>query len=559
MTTASYAQGPNKPALLEQTIGHCLDEAAGNHPDIEALVSRHQDLRYTYAEFQEETDRVARALMAFGIQHGERVGIWAPNCAEWCITQFATAKMGAILVNINPAYRTSELEYALTHSGVSTLITQGAFKTSNYVEMLCELEPGLIEAEPAAFQAQRMPQLKHVICLDADRSTPGMWTWEDLREQASRVSVEQLAARRQELDRNDVINIQYTSGTTGRTKGASLTHRNILNNGFFVAEGMNIQPGDGIVIPVPLYHCFGMVMGNLGAITHGATIIYPNDGFDPQLTLEAVQAEQANALYGVPTMFIAELELPDFDRFDLSSLRTGIMAGSNCPVQTMKDVIEYMNMEDVTVCYGQTETSPVTVQTLPDSPFDKRVATAGTVHPHVEIKLVDPGTGKTVPRNTTGEYCTRGYSVMRGYWNNDEATAEAIDADGWMHSGDLATMDDDGYVAITGRIKEMIVRGGENIYPREIEEHLNTHPDLSDAYVFGVPDDKYGEEVAVWARRRADSQVDEEGVREFCRVSIAHYKVPRYVKFVDDFPMTVTGKIQKFRMREMETKALGLE
>src|SRR5699024_9622849 len=326
MTTASYAQGPNKPALLEQTIGHCLDEAAGNHPDIEALVSRHQDLRYTYAEFQEETDRVARALMAFGIQHCERVGIWAPNCAEWCITQFATAKMGAILVNINPAYRTSELEYALTHSGVSTLITQGAFKTSNYVEMLCELEPGLIEAEPAAFQAQRMPQLKHVICLDADRSTPGMWTWEDLREQASRVSVEQLAARRQELDRNDVINIQYTSGTTGRTKGASLTHRNILNNGFFVAEGMNIQPGDGIVIPVPLYHCFGMVMGNLGAITHGATIIYPNDGFDPQLTLEAVQAEQANALYGVPTMFIAELELPDFDRFDLSSLRTGIMA-----------------------------------------------------------------------------------------------------------------------------------------------------------------------------------------------------------------------------------------
>lgn len=552
MATPSYACGPQQPPLLETTIGACVDATASAHPDTDALVSRHQGLRYSYAELQAETDRVARALLAVGVEHGARVGIWAPNCAEWCITQLATAKIGAILVNINPAYRTGEVEYALAQSGVSTLVTAGAFKTSQYIDMLCELVPALRDsAARTALTSERLPELERVVCLDEARAAPGMWSWQGLREQAGSASADALAERRAALDVQDVINIQYTSGTTGRPKGAALTHHNILNNGFFVAEAMGIEPGDGVVIPVPLYHCFGMVMGNLGCITHGATMIYPNDGFDAERTLEAVHAERAVALYGVPTMFIAELEHPDFETYDLSSLRTGIMAGTYCPVEIMKQVIERMHMAGVTVCYGMTETSPVSAQTGLDTPLDKRVSTAGQIHPHLEIKLVEPDDGRIVARGESGELCTRGYSVMRGYWNNDAATSEVIDAEGWMHSGDLAAMDEDGYIAVTGRIKDMIVRGGENIYPREIEEFLATHPAISDAQVFGVPDATYGEEVAAWIKLVVGEDLDAEQLRAFCRERIAHFKVPRHIRFVDEFPMTVTGKIQKFRMREI--------
>lgn len=558
MAVKSYEQGPKQPALLDITIGDCFDATATAHPNTDALISRHQQLRYSYAELRAGVDCVARGLLALGIERGERVGIWAPNCAEWCITQFATAKIGAILVNINPAYRTSELEHALTLSGVSTLVTQGAFKTSDYVAILCELEPALRDQAPSAFASERLPQLERVICLDDARATAGMWTWQAMREQAPRIAETELADCQSTLDPNDVINIQYTSGTTGLPKGAALTHHNILNNGFFVAEGMGVVPGDRLVIPVPLYHCFGMVMGNLGCITHGATIIYPNDGFDAEQTLRAVQAEQATALYGVPTMFTAELEHSEFETFDLSSLRTGIMAGSYCPIETMKQVIERMNMTGVTVCYGMTETSPVSAQTGLDAPLDKRVSTVGKVHPHLEVKIVDPVGGQTAPRGESGECCTRGYSVMRGYWNNDEATAQVIDADGWMHTGDLARMDDAGYVAVTGRIKDMIVRGGENIYPTEIEDFLDTHPAVSAAQVFGVPDAKYGEQVAVWIKLTPGAQLSEDELRTFCREKIAHFKVPRYIQFVDEFPMTVTGKIQKFRMRETASEELGL-
>ncbi|MDA3919520.1 MAG: AMP-binding protein [Salinisphaera sp.] len=558
MATESYERGLDRPPLLDMPIGDCLDATATAYPDTAALISRHQRLRYSYAELREEVDLVARALLAFGIERGERVGIWAPNCAQWCITQLATAKIGAILVNINPAYRVSELEYALTQSGVATLVTDGAFRTSHYVDMLCELAPALRDRPASELKSERLPQLERIVCLDETRATTGMWTWAALREQAAGIGAHVLAERQAALDPYDVINIQYTSGTTGRPKGAALTHHNILNNGFFVAEEMGITAGDRVVIPVPLYHCFGMVMGNLGCITHGAAMVYPNDGFDARLTLESVQAEQANALYGVPTMFIAELEHPEFASFDLSSLRTGIMAGTYCPMEIMKQVIERMHMGGVTVCYGMTETSPVSVQTGLQTLLDKRVATAGRVHPHLEIKLVDPVDGQTVPRSEPGELCTRGYSVMRGYWNNEEATAAAIDGDGWMHSGDLATMDDDGYIAVTGRIKDMIVRGGENIYPREIEEFLVTHPAISDAQVFGIEDATYGEEVVAWVKLVANAQVDEEALRVFCCERIAHFKIPRHIRFVEEFPMTVTGKIQKFRMRGIEAGELGL-
>lgn len=557
-TPISYVSGISDTPLKGQTIGDCFDETVSRFPDREALLSLHQGLRYTWAELQAAVDQAARALLALGVAKGDRVGIWSPNCAEWTITQFATAKIGAVLVNINPSYRTHELEYALKQSGASTLILQGKFKASDYVATLAELAPELREGGPGTFKSAKLPELKRVVCLDADRALTGMFSWQSMLAHADEVSAEHLAEVQATLQFDDPINIQYTSGTTGAPKGATLSHHNILNNGFFVARTMALTEEDRMVIPVPLYHCFGMVMGNLGCVTHGATMIYPGDGFDPEATLRAVSEEKATALYGVPTMFIAELELPDFESFDLSHLRTGIMAGSICPIEVMRKVIERMNMKDVTICYGMTETSPVSFQTQTDAPLEKRVTTVGTVHPHLEVKLVSPETGAVVARGETGELCTRGYSVMLGYWNNEEATDKAIDSAGWMHTGDLATMDDEGYVAIVGRIKDMIIRGGENIYPREIEDFLYTHPAISDVQVIGVPDEKYGEEVMAWVKLADGQQLDADGLKAFCKGKIAHYKVPRYVKFVDEFPMTVTGKIQKFKMREEATHELGL-
>ncbi|MDI5985714.1 AMP-binding protein [Halomonas sp. M4R5S39] len=566
-TPTSYVSGISDTPLKGQTIGDCFDDTVARFPDRDALLSLHQGLRYTWAELQLAVDRAARALLAVGVSKGERVGIWSPNCAEWAITQFATAKIGAILVNINPSYRTHELEYALKQSGASTLILQGAFKTSDYVATLAELAPELknelapelkSELAPGTLSCAMLPELKRVVCLDADRALPGMFSWQGLLAHADEVAADHLADVQASLQFDDPINIQYTSGTTGAPKGATLSHHNILNNGFFVARTMGFSEQDRLVIPVPLYHCFGMVMGNLGCMTHGATMIYPGDGFDPEATLRAVAEEQATALYGVPTMFIAELEHPDFESYDLSSLRTGIMAGSICPIEVMRKVIERMHMQDVTICYGMTETSPVSFQTQTDAPLEKRVTTVGTIHPHLEVKLVSPETGAVVPRGETGELCTRGYSVMLGYWENEEATARSIDGAGWMHTGDLATMDEEGYVAIVGRIKDMIIRGGENIYPREIEDFLYTHPAISDVQVIGVPDEKYGEEVMAWVKLSEGESLTADELKDFCKGKIAHYKVPRYVKFVDEFPMTVTGKIQKFKMREEATHELGL-
>ncbi|MGM0915799.1 MAG: AMP-binding protein [Pseudomonadota bacterium] len=554
----SYVSGISDTPLKGQTIGDCFDDTVARFPDRDALLSRHQGLRYTWKELQAAVDEAARALLALGVKKGERVGIWSPNCAEWTITQFATAKIGAILVNINPSYRTHELEYALKQSGAATLILQGMFKASDYVATLAELAPELRDSGPGTFKSAKLPELKRVICLDADRALTGMFSWQSMLAHADEVSAEHLAEVQATLQFDDPINIQYTSGTTGAPKGATLSHHNILNNGFFVARTMALTEEDRMVIPVPLYHCFGMVMGNLGCVTHGATMIYPGDGFDPEQTLRAVSEEKATALYGVPTMFIAELEHPEFENFDLSNLRTGIMAGSICPIEVMRKVIDRMNMQDVTICYGMTETSPVSTQTQTDAPLEKRVTTVGTIHPHLEVKLVSPETGAVVPRGETGELCTRGYSVMLGYWNNPEATDKSIDEAGWMHTGDLATMDDEGYVAIVGRIKDMIIRGGENIYPREIEDFLYTHPAISDVQVIGVPDEKYGEEVMAWVKLADGQELDEEGLKAFCKGQIAHYKIPRYVKFVDEFPMTVTGKIQKFKMREEATHELGL-
>jgi len=554
----SYVSGTSAKPLLGITIGDLFDQIAARYPANEALVARHQNLRYTYREFKMHVDQCARALLALGVQKGERVGIWAPNCAEWAITQFATSKLGAILVNINPSYRVHEVQYALRQSGCTYLVIAPQFRTSNYTAMLYELAPELEKAEPGALQAERVPDLRTVIRLGTEPS-PGMLTWGDLLMLSDQVSAEQLAERQRQQEFDDPINIQYTSGTTGYPKGATLSHHNILNNGYFVAEMMNFTDQDRLVIPVPLYHCFGMVMGNLGCVTHGATMIYPNDGFDPKAVLETVQAERATALYGVPTMFIAELNHADFARYDLSTLRTGIMAGSPCPVEVMKKVQSFMNMREVEIAYGMTETSPVSFQTRVGAPLDKQVSTVGQVHPHVEVKIIDPNSGQVVPIGVTGELCTRGYSVMLGYWNNEEATRKSIDAARWMHTGDLAVMDEEGYVNIVGRIKDMIIRGGENVYPREIEEFLYTHPKIQDVQVIGVPDLKYGEEVMAWVKTKAGETATEEEIRDFCRGQIAHYKVPRYVKFVDGFPMTVTGKVQKFIMRDESVKELGLE
>jgi fatty-acyl-CoA synthase len=535
----SHAVGPTDVPLLEETIGANLERTVQQHPQREALVVRHQQLRYTYEQLDAATDELARGLLAAGIERGDRVGIWAPNCAEWVLTQFATAKLGVILVNVNPAYRTSELEYALRQSGCRTLIAAQEFKGASYVEMVGEVSPSL-------------PELERTVFL-------GTGDWDELIGGAERVDADTLSELSAKLDPGDPINIQYTSGTTGAPKGATLSHRNILNNGYFVGRGCGYSEEDRVCIPVPFYHCFGMVMGNLGCTTHGACMVIPDAAFEPGGVLETIEEERCTSLYGVPTMFIAELGHPDFEKRDLGSLRTGIMAGAPCPVEVMRQVIDRMNMGEVTICYGMTETSPVSTQTAADDDIERRVSTVGRVHPHVEIKVVDPATGETVPCGEPGEFCTRGYSVMRGYWNDPERTAEAIDSDGWMHTGDLATLDEQGYAKIVGRSKDMVIRGGENVYPREVEEFLYGHPAIADVAVIGVPDQRFGEEIMAWVVLKPEAELDENGLREFCRGRIAHYKVPRYVKFVDGFPMTVTGKVQKFKMREQSVRELGLE
>ena len=554
----SYASGTSDTPLLGLTIGDQFDVTAAQYPDQPALIARAQNIRLTYRELQEQVNQCAKGFMKMGFQKGQRVGIWAPNRAEWCITQFATSKIGVILVNINPSYRLHELEYALKQSGCAGLVISPAFKTSNYTEMVYTLAPELRNSEPGKLSAAKLPELTTVIRM-TDEKVPGMFTWGELMAMGDEVSNTDLNTRQREQEFDDPINIQYTSGTTGFPKGATLSHHNILNNGYFMAELQNFTHEDRLCIPVPLYHCFGMVMGNLGCITHGTAMIYPSEGFEPLAVLQTVQEEKCTALYGVPTMFIAELDHPDFAQFDLSSLRTGVMAGSPCPVEVMKKVVSLMHMSEVEICYGMTETSPVSTQTRIDAPLDKRVGTVGQVHPHLEVKIVDANTGQIVPVGATGEFCTRGYSVMLGYWNNEEATANAIDRAHWMHTGDLATMDDEGYLNIVGRIKDMIIRGGENVYPREIEEYLYTHPKISDVQVIGLPDEKYGEEIMAWVKVKPGEQVTEEELKEYCKGQIAHYKVPRYFKFVNEFPMTVTGKIMKFQMRQQSTEELGLQ
>jgi fatty-acyl-CoA synthase len=533
----SYSNGPSTVSLLGQTIGENLRRTVERFGEREALVVPYQNYRASYRQFWDEVGLAARGLMARGVQKGDRVGIWAPNRYEWVIVQYATARIGAILVNINPAYKTAELEYALKLSGISVLILAKAFRTTNYVEMLDEVRG-------------KCPELRDALVLEQ--------VWHTLLKQSSEISEAQLAEREAGLQFDDPINIQFTSGTTGLPKGATLSHHNILNNGYFVGLTCRYTEQDRVCIPVPFYHCFGMVLGNLACTAHGACMVIPAEAFDAYETLSTVQAERCTSLYGVPTMFIGELEHPEFSKFDLSTLRTGIMAGSPCPVEVMKKVTTLMNMREVTIGYGMTETSPISTQNAADDPFERRVSTVGRVHPHVEIKIVDPETGAIVPCGMPGEFCTRGYSVMIGYWNNEEATRKAIDRGHWMHTGDLATLDEAGYVKIVGRIKDMIIRGGENIFPREIEEFLYAHPAISDVQVIGVPSEKYGEEVMAWIKLREGSSTTGDELQAYCKGRIATYKIPRYWKFVDSFPMTVTGKIQKFRMRELAIEELKL-
>ena len=538
MSADSYTAGPTDAPLIEETIDANFRATVAAHPDREALVVRHQGVRWSYTELDAEIDRLARALLASGLAVGDRVALWAPNRYEWVLAQYATARIGVIMVCINPAYRTHELEFALNQSGSVMLLAAPEFKTSNYRQMWADV-------------AEQCPEIREAIFFDDP-------TWDALLERAEKATSDEVKERSESLVNTDPINIQYTSGTTGLPKGATLTHRNILNNGYFVGEGCGYTEHDRVCIPVPFYHCFGMVMGNLGCTSHGSTMVVPNDAFEPVSVLEAVQDEKCTSLYGVPTMFIAELGVPEFESYDLSSLRTGIMAGSPCPVEVMKQVIERMNMDEVTIAYGMTETSPVSTQTGADDSIDQRVGSVGRVHPHVEIRVADPETGETVARGESGEFQTRGYSVMEGYWNEEEKTAQAIDAEGWMHTGDLAVMDVDGYVNITGRIKDLIIRGGENISPREIEEFLYGHPDIIDVQVVGVPDEKFGEEVCAFIQARDGASVDTDVVREFCQGKIAHYKVPRYVLSIEDFPMTVTGKIQKYLLRDAAVEQLDL-
>lgn len=562
---SSHAQGRTDVPLIEQTIGDFFADMAARQPDREALVSRHQGLRYTYAELHQAARQLASALLGLGLAKGDRIGIWSHNNAEWVLMQLATAQVGLILVNINPAYRTAEVEYALNKVGCKALVAMPQFKTSDYLGMLRELAPELAASQPGALQAARLPTLRTVVWIDAAGSgvagqgdeQPGMLRFSTLmaRGDAQDARIDAIAAQ---LHNTDPINIQFTSGTTGFPKGATLTHRNILNNGFFIGECMRLTPEDRLCIPVPLYHCFGMVLGNLACLTHGSTIVYPNDGFDALTVLETVQAERCTGLHGVPTMFIAELDHPRFAEFDLRTLRTGIMAGSPCPIEVMKRVVGDMHLSEITIAYGMTETSPVSCQSDAETPLAKRVSTVGRVQPHLEVKIIDPETGAVVPRGERGELCTQGYSVMHGYWGDEAKTREAIDEGGWMHTGDLATMDDEGYVNIVGRIKDMVIRGGENVYPREIEEFLYRHPMVQDVQVVGVPDQRFGEELCAWIIAKPGTRPSEDDIRAFCKGQIAHYKVPRYIRFVTSFPMTVTGKIQKFKIRDVMKDELGL-
>ncbi|NMZ23643.1 AMP-binding protein [Pseudomonas proteolytica] len=550
----SYSRGPQDKALLAMTIGQAFDRTVAQYPQGEALVVRHQQLRYTWQQLAEAVDLHARALLALGLQAGDRLGIWAPNCAQWCISQVASAKLGVILVNINPAYRSSELEYVLKQSGCQWLICAGSFKSSDYHGMLQALVPELAEQGIGQLRCELLPELRGVISLDA-RPPSGFLPWSQLSALGTGIPPQQLYHREASLHFDQPVNIQYTSGTTGFPKGATLSHHNILNNGYMVGESLGLSAQDRLVIPVPLYHCFGMVMGNLGCITHGTTMIYPNDGFDPLLTLAAVAEERATGLYGVPTMFIAMLDHPQRGTFDLSTLRTGIMAGSTCPIEVMRRVISDLHMSEVQIAYGMTETSPVSLQTGADDDLERRVTTVGRTQPQLESKIIDEA-GNTVRRGQIGELCTRGYSVMLGYWNNPEGTREAIDEAGWMHTGDLASMDEQGYVCIAGRNKDMIIRGGENVYPRELEEFFFTHPAVADVQIIGIPDERYGEEIVAWIKFHPGQVANELELQTWCKGRIAHFKTPKHFRFVEEFPMTVTGKIQKFRMREITVEEL---
>src|ERR1700722_3052038 len=553
----SYVHGASDKPLIGETIGALRDRIAAEAPDAPVLIARHQAVRWTYRELRKRADDLAAGLTALGLKPGERIGIWSPNNSEWVLSQFATAKAGLILVNINPAYRVHEFEYVMNKVGCRALILSPGFKGNDYLASLRALAPELDEAAPGRLKAARLPRLEIVIRL-GDEKTAGALNFADVAAPASKAQLAELAALEKTLQFDDPINIQFTSGTTGAPKGATLTHHNILNNGYFIGEAMRLTAEDRLCIPVPYYHCFGMVLGNLAAVTHGACMVFPGEGFDPLVTLETVAEERCTALHGVPTMFIAQLDHTEFGRFDLTSLRTGIMAGSPCPIEVMKRAVAKMNLSEITIAYGMTETSPVSFQSSTEDPLERRVSTVGRIQPHLEVKIVDMN-GRIVSPGTPGELLTRGYSVMLGYWGDEERSREAIDPARWMHTGDLATIDAEGYCNIVGRIKDMVIRGGENVYPREIEEFLYRHPKIQDVQVIGVPDDRYGEEICAWVKLRPGVTAGDEEIKAFCRDQIAHYKVPRYVKFVDAFPMTVTGKIQKFVMREETIAELGLK
>jgi fatty-acyl-CoA synthase len=557
MSTPSYVHGASTETLIGETIGVHFDRCAARWPGREALIVCQQNVRLTYAQLRDAVDRLAAGLIGLGFRPGERVGIWSPNNAEWTMLQFATAKAGIVLVNINPAYRVSELEYALNLAGCKALVLARSFKTSDYVGMLLSLAPELAMDKPGTLNSQRLPKLRlaAVIGPASADDPPGLLPFAAISDAATPAARQRVSDLAGILQFDDPINIQFTSGTTGFPKGATLSHHNVLNNGFFVGEGIRLTAQDRVCVPVPLYHCFGMVMGNLACLTHGAAMVYPSGGFDPLAVLQAVERERCTAIYGVPTMFIAELDHPDFARYDMSSLRTGIMAGAICPIEVMRRVVDKMNLREVTIAYGMTETSPVSFQSAVDDPIELRVSTVGRVHPHLEVKIID-AEGRIVPRGTQGELCTRGYSVMLGYWDDEARTQEAIDRAGWMHTGDLATIDEAGYCAITGRIKDLVIRGGENIYPREVEDYLYRHPKVQAAQVVGIPDEKYGEELCAWIRLQDGVTASEDEIREFCRGQIAHQKIPRYIRFVEEFPMTVTGKVQKFIIRERMVEEL---
>ena len=551
----SYLCGQANEPLLYETIGACVERIAATYPDKEALVVRHQNIRWTFSEYKSRIDALAAGLISLGVEPGDRVGIWSPNRVEWCLTQFATAKIGAIMVCINPAYRPYELEYALNKVKCKTVITAAQFKTSEYLRMLQEMAPELATCEPGELKSRKLPHLTTVIRM-GDAVSPGMFNFDKVCEMGDDTHYDRMAEIAPTLQADDAINIQFTSGTTGSPKGATLSHFNILNNGLQVGAGMRFTSEDRLCIPVPLYHCFGMVMGNLTCMTHGACAVFPDEGFDPDVVLRTVVEEKCTALHGVPTMFVAETDLPNVSEHELSTLRTGVMAGAPCPLELMHQVIDKLNMSEITIMYGQTETSPVNHMTDIDAPAEKRCGTVGRVGPYQEIKIIDES-GRVVPLGAKGELCCRGYSVMQGYWDDEARTNETIDATGWLHSGDLAEMDEQGYVQIVGRIKDMIIRGGENVYPREVEEFLHTHPDIQEVQVFGIPDERYGEIVCAWVQLKQNATLNEEDVKSFCRDQITHFKVPSLVRFVDEFPMTVTGKIQKFKMRETMIEQLA--